>query len=293
MNGLRVISTGVLLPALTLCISIGSAGGGPPESVNQFPCGAAMTSPSVSSDIEACQADAGNDQTPAADEQRQQYIREVLAKSRVAGKRLDRTASGFFVSADGFFITTANVVDGCAAVSVSPMYGEVVLGRVITRDERTGFALLQTGIASPGTATIVGSETFNRNPVYMLGYPVLGSITSKPALTPVRILNSQKTGLDVRAMLIDGDIQPGYNGGPVLDSGGGVIGLVIPGKTQSYGTTDAPVTSMGLAVPSETLIAFLEKSDADYRTGQQLPPKPPDRILVDSRPFVAQVGCWQ
>ncbi len=293
MNGLRRISTWISLPALTLCISIGPAAGRPLEFVNQFPCSPAMDSASSPFDAVVCQADAGNAQTPAVDEQRQQYIRKVLAKSKVAGKRLDRTASGFFVSADGLFITTANAVHGCAAVTVSPMYGEIALGKVIAHEERTGFALLQTDIASPGTAILVSSEAFNRNPVYMLGYPVLGSITSEPALTAVRVLNSQKTGFDVRAMLIDGDVQPGYNGGPVLDSGGGVIGLVVPGKTQSYKTTDAPVDSMGLAIPSEALPAFLERSGVDYRAGLQLPPKPPERLLIDSRPFVAQVGCWQ
>ncbi len=292
MNGLREISTWMSLPALILCISIGPAGARPLQSINQFSCGTAMAPASPQAVV--CLADTGNVQTPAVDEQRKQYIRGVLAKSKVAGKRLDRTASGFFVSAGGFLVTTANVVHGCAAVSISPMDGEIVLGKVIAREEPSGFALLQADIASPGTAILVSSEgAFNRNPIYILGYPVLGSITSEPALTPVRALNSQKTVFDVPTMLIDGNVQPGYNGGPVLDSGGGVIGLVIPGKTQSYGTTDVPVDSMGLAIPSEALITLLEKSGADFRTGLQLPPKPPERILIDSRPFAAQVGCWQ
>lgn len=291
---LRRPRTWILSLAMILCSSAGPVGARPLERINQSlsdPMSALLPSPAPSL---VCQADAANIGSPIVDEQRKQYIRGVLARSKVAGRRLDRTASGFFVSADGNLITTASIVHECESVSVSPMYGEIMFAKVIATEDAAGIALLHADIASPGIATLISSEgAYKRNPVYMLGYPELGSITAEPALSSVRVRNSQQTAFGVSTMLVDGDVRSGYNGGPILDSSGGVIGVVTPGKTQLYGTSAPQVDSMGLAVPSESLFAFLEKSGIDYRTGQQLPPKPADRILIDSRPFAAQIGCWQ
>jgi serine protease Do len=227
-------------------------------------------------------------------DQRKQYIQGVLGRSKVAGKRLDHAGSGFFVSVDGDLITTSSVIDGCSVVSISPMYGEIALARVVQTEPSSGIALLRADITVPGVAILTGSEgAFYRHPIYVLGYPQLGSVTGEPTLTPVRALNSQKTAAAVPAILIDGDIRSGFNGGPVLDSGGSAIGVMAPGKTQVSGATDGTVESTGMAIPSERIVSFLEAAGVDYQTGLQLPPKPPERLLTEARPLVAQIGCWQ
>jgi S1-C subfamily serine protease len=242
----------------------------------------------------ACQAEPDTAEQPDDIEQRKKYVQGVLSRSNLAGRRLDRTGSGFFASSDGDVITTISTINGCSLVSVSPMVGEMILATVTATDEAAGLALLHVNMASPGVATLTSSEgAVNRKPIYILGYPVLGSVTTAPALTPVRVLNSQQIATGISATLISGDVRPGYNGGPLLDSGGGVIGVVAPGKTQFYGTTQEPSDSVGLALPSESLLAFLDRTSIPYRTDMQLPPKPPDRLLIDSRPFAAQIGCWQ
>jgi S1-C subfamily serine protease len=265
----------------------------PVDRVNQSRCEPAAPVPASDPSSVTCQTETA-DETSATALKRKQYIQRVLAKSKVAGLRLDHTASGFFIAADGTLLTTASVVRDCAAVSVSPMYGEIALAKVVATEQAAGIALLHADIAAPGVAMVISSEgAFKRNPVYILGYPTLGSVTAEPVLTPVRVLNSQQTAQSVSTMLIDGDVRSGYNGGPIVDSGGGVIGIMTPAKSQLYGATDAPVVGMGLAAPSERLVEFLDQSGVDYRTGQQLPPKPAERILIDSRPFAAQIGCWQ
>ena len=241
----------------------------------------------------SCQSESGEADDPAKD-QRKQYIKDVLAKSKVGGRQLERAGSGFFVSADGSLVTARALVTDCALISVSPTFGGLDLATLVASDEATGLALLQADLVAPGIAPLIGSEGgYKRNPVYLLGYPALGSFTTAPALTPVQVLNSQQTVSSVSMMLINGDFRSGYNGAPVLDSSGSVIGVVIPGKNQSYAAADAPLNNVGLAVPTEALLAFLGKHDINPRIGLQLPPKPSDRMLIDSRPFAAQVGCWQ
>lgn len=285
------------LPLAALCFAAaGQVGAQSPDRVNEYTCSSAAPG-SDAPPAAICQAETPANpppESPTTVEPRKQYLREALSKSKVAGKRLDNTASGFFVSEKGDLITTAGVVSGCAAISVSPMYGELTLAKVVATDDDAGIALLHVDISSPGVATFIPSEgVVNRGQVYLLGFPILGSVTSEPALTPVRVLNAQRTVHDVLAMLIDGDVRSGYNGGPILDSGGGVIGVLTPGKAQFSGSTDAPVDSMGMGVPSEFLRAFLEKLGIDHETGMAVPPKTRERIVIASRPFAAQIGCWQ
>lgn len=246
-----------------------------------------------SSSTPACQSEPGEAEDPAK-EQRKQYIKDVLSKSKVAGRQLETAGSGFFVSGDGSLVTARALVSDCALISVSPTFGELDLATLVGSDEATGLALLRTDVVPPGIAPLIGSEgAYKRNPVYLLGYPALGPITTAPALAPVQVFNSQQTASSVSTMLINGDFRSGYNGAPVLDSSGSVIGVVVPGKNQSYAAADAPLDNVGLAVPTEALLAFLDKHAIEARVGLQLPPKPSDRLLVDSRPFAAQIGCWR
>lgn len=282
-----------VLVALAVTASAGITSDGDSNEVDllawQSPRGQGIESSSTS----LCQSEAGEVEDPAT-EQRKQYIKDVLSKSKVAGRQLELAGSGFFVSGDGSLVTARALVSDCALISVSPTFGELDLATLVGSDEATGLALLRADVVPPGIAPLIGSEgAYKRNPIYLLGYPVLGPITTAPALTPVQVFNSQQTSSSVSTMLINGDVRSGYNGAPVLDSSGSVIGVVIPGKNQSYAATDAPLDIVGLSVPTEALLAFLEKHAIEPRVGLQLPPKPSDRLLIDSRPFVAQIGCWR
>jgi S1-C subfamily serine protease len=282
-----------VLATLAVAASAGITSNGESNEVEQVAWQSLRGKGGELSSTPSCQSESGEAQDPAK-EQRKQYIKDVLSKSKVAGKQLQLAGSGFFVSDDGSLITARALVSDCALISVSPTFGELDLATVVGSDEATGLALLRTDVVPPGIAPLIGSEgAYKRNPVYLLGYPALGPITTAPALTPVRVFNSQQTVSSVSMMLINGDFRSGYNGAPVLDSGGSVIGVVIPGKNQSYAAADAPLDNVGLAVPTEALLAFLAKHAIEPRVGLQLPPKPSDRLLIDSRPFAAQIGCWR
>jgi len=288
----RVLSW--VLAALALTASAGIASDGASQEVDWPAWQGLHGKGTESSSTPSCQSESSGAEDPAK-EQRKQYIKDVLSKSKVAGKQLQLAGSGFFVSEDGSLVTARALVSECALISVSPTFGDFELATLVASDEATGLALLRTAmVPPPGIAPLIGSEgAYKRNPVYLLGYPVLGPITTAPALTSVQVVNSQQTFSSVSMMLINGDFRSGYNGAPVLDSSGSVIGVVIPGKNQSYAAADAPLDNVGLAVPTETLLTFLEEHAIEPQVGLQLPSKPRARLLIDSRPFAAQIGCWR
>ena len=263
-------------------------------------CEATETTAAASHDI--CQGEAtGAEETGATGQSRKDYIKRVLSKSAgksseidLRGKQLARAGSGFFVARTGTIVTNHRLVDGCALLSVSPMFGEMAAATLVGTDPEADLALLRADVVPPGIASFAGSTGAPYGErTYVIGYPGLGATTDEPALTSVRILGSQKSVFDLSTIVIEGAIRSGNNGGALLDSSGGVIGIVLASATQTYAATGGDVDIVGLALPNETLQDFLHKNRVEESVGLKLPPKSEDRLLIDARPFMAQVGCWR
>lgn len=263
-------------------------------------CEATETTAAASLGI--CQDEAtGDEETDATEQSRKDYIKRVLSKSAgkssgidLRGKQLARAGSGFFVAKDGTIVTNHRLVDGCALLSVSPMFGELAAATLVGTDPEADLALLRADVVPPGIASFAGSTgaPYGES-TYVIGYPGLGATTDEPTLTSVRILGSQKSVFDLSTIVIEGAIRSGNNGGALLDSSGGVIGIVLASATQTYAATGSDVDIVGFALPNETLQDFLHKNRVEDRVGLKLPPKSEDRLLIDARPFMAQVGCWR
>jgi serine protease Do len=243
----------------------------------------------------ACQGVVAQNANPSPDQdERKRYIQGVLSKSKVQGKRLALSGSGFFVAQDGTLVTNHLLVSDCAAVSISPVVGEMMLADTIAHDATIDLALLRAPSAPPAVARLAESQgALKREPAYVIGYPGPGPMTTMPGLTPVETMGSQKTALGISTIILKGGLTSGNNGGPLLDSGGGVVGVMVASKSQTYTATDGQAPSIGLALPSEGLRQFLDLHDIDYQLGLELPPKPAERLFIDARRFMAQVGCWQ
>ena len=242
----------------------------------------------------ACQEIAQEGEATPDQENRKQYIRDVLSKSKLQNRRLARAGTGFFIDLDGNLITNFRLVDGCAAVSVSPVVGDMLVAQIVAYDTTLDLALVRADLRPPAIASLIGSEgALTREPTYIIGYPRSGPLMSSPVLTRVEVLGAQKTALGRPTVLVKGDVRSGNNGGPLLDSGGGVIGALIAGKIQNDSASSADKSLVGQALPTEAIREFLDARDVDYQIGLELPPKPPDRLITDARRFMAQIGCWQ
>ncbi len=241
----------------------------------------------------------GDEEAEAIKQKRRNFIRSVLSKPsgpKVQGKRLAGVGSGFFVATDGSLITSYHVIDDCAAVSISPTFGEMVLASSVVSNEKTDLALLHADLVPPGIAGLIESaDAFYRGQAFLVGYPNQGLVTIEPVATPVEVLHRQRTTFDAPAIVIRGDVRPGNSGGPLLDSGGSVIGVVFAkvNSVKAYEATGEVVRDIGLALPTEVVQTFLDAQGVRYSASQRRMPQPEDQILDDARPFVAQIGCWK
>lgn len=239
------------------------------------------------------------DEAASIRQQRRDYIQKVLAKPPhpdVAGMQLAGLGSGFFVAPDGSVVTSHHVIESCAAVSITPTFGEMRLATAVAEDPKTDLALLRSDITPPGIASIVaGAGPAIIGSAYVIGYPNKGMVTIEPILTTVEVIGRESNSPKGPAIVLRGDIRRGNSGGPLLDTGGSVLGVVFA-KVDSvtvYQTTSQVVQEIGLASPGDILTTFLSAQGVDYRVGYGRPPQPVDRIMEDLRPFMAQIGCWK
>ena len=135
------------------------------------------------------------------------------------------TGSGFRVSPNGHVITNAHVVRGCTHVRVSS--GTPV--RVLGYDDAADLALLQ--LSSPTNGSIAafrqGRGIRSGSNVVVVGYPLHGIVASEATVTAGIVSALAGPGDDRRLIQITAPVQPGSSGGPVLDSSGNVVGVVV------------------------------------------------------------------
>ena len=239
------------------------------------------------------------DEAAARRDQRRDYIQKVLSKApdpRLQDKTLTRVGSGFFIADDGSVLTSHHIVEGCTGISVAPTFGELRLATGMVPDQEADLALLQTGAAPPGIAVFAqDSGAAIMASAFVSGYPEQGMVTTAPVLTAVEVLRREADTPHGPAMVIRGDVRKGNSGGPLLDTGGNVIGVVVAkiDSVAMYKATGEAVVDIGLTLPGDRVQRFLKAQSVRYRQDQRQPLQSPDRLLENTRSFMVQVGCWK
>ncbi|MGF1630429.1 MAG: serine protease [Kiloniellaceae bacterium] len=240
-----------------------------------------------------------DEEAAAIRQQRRDYIQKVLSRSNDANdpdRHLASLGSGFFVARDGSVITSRHVVDGCATVSVTPTFGETKIAEAVVLNEQADLALLRTDMVAPGVAPLVPNKgPAVIGPAFIVGYPELGMATIEPIVTAVEILHRESRTAYGPAIVVRGDVRRGNSGGPLLDGGGDVIGVVVAkiDSVSVYNVTGDVVREIGLVLPGDVLLRFLEEHGISHLEAQRRPPQSNARVLEDARPFMVRIGCWR
>ena len=195
------------------------------------------------------------------------------------------SASGFYIDASGAVLTTSAVTANCGALTIE---GEVPM-RLAHSDMGLGVAILipterQAPIASARFQTAVpklGSE------IAVAGYSY-GGVLSMPtlslgALSDLRGLNGEET---VKRLKIA--VQAGDAGGPVLDAGGAVLGMLLPRQS---GGPQLP-EDVNFALDTDALLPALSAAGIRAGTtarGGNLSAEELSRAAAD---ITVLVGCW-
>jgi S1-C subfamily serine protease len=172
--------------------------------------------------------------------------------------------TGFVVSNQGHILTNNHVVAGCRTLETRD--GKPL--QVLSRDTSSDLALLQEDFVPSAVAVFrTGSAPKLGDSVVAFGFPLPGILSSEGNVS-VGIL-SATSGLqnDVRFVQISAPVQPGNSGGPLFDSSGHVIGVVVAkldAVRVAQITGDVP-QNVNFAVHWAEVRAFLEDAAVPYR----------------------------
>lgn len=146
------------------------------------------------------------------------------------------TGSGYSIG-NGFIVTNNHVVDGAKSISIKGVKGDMnngYIAEVVATDKANDIAVLRiTDSRFNGFGTIPYSVSTRMadvgEDVFVLGYPLTQALGNEIKLANGIV--SSRTGYqgDVSTYQMSAPVQPGNSGGPMFDSKGNVIGIVVAG----------------------------------------------------------------
>ncbi len=143
-----------------------------------------------------------------------------------------KSGTGFFISKAGHIITNEHVVRGCKSVkirgAVAPTHAEV-----IKTDNEIDLALLRTKTIPPRIAPIRSARDEIRigEKLLVIGYPKKHGQTGISKLTHSKVKGLKGPLGGDQWVQFEDSARQGNSGGPLLDSSGNVIGVVM-GKAE-------------------------------------------------------------
>ncbi|MCW3100679.1 MAG: putative lipoprotein [Chthonomonadaceae bacterium] len=228
-----------------------------------------------------------------------------LATALVDVEEVDGIAEGsaFCIDASGLFVTNAHVVEGLKSggkltlVLYSGEKEQVKLAaRVVMQEKEMDLAILQAVRPHNLTTMKLGSSDglVETMPVAAFGYPFGSDLAVKdgdyPAITVStgHITALRKVDGKLASIQLDASLNPGNSGGPIIDSKGDVIGIVMEGIPGSGINSAIPVVSLRTLLTRMNIlftppVVQTGHLDAPHQFHIQLlaPPQNAEKVTVD------------
>jgi len=155
------------------------------------------------------------------------------------------SGSGFFIDDKGTVLTSATIIGDNTAARVSINGGEFQAARIVGTDKRSGLAELQ--VADDGSPALPLGESTDMKTGYLvfaIGFPLGADAAPSQGLVSgfdVRYMNQFFATTHIHASV---PISPGQVGGPLLNTKGEVIGLVVPSPDDGRSIYALPVEAI-------------------------------------------------
>ncbi len=155
--------------------------------------------------------------------------------------------TAFAISPDGYFLTNAHVIEAADVVKVFTGNSGELTATILGQDPHTDLAVISVAAAVPMPESPFGDSDALEvgDAVIAVGSPAPLEVTQTPGL--ITDVAHEGLGLATYQGVIqfNQEIQPGSSGGPLLNSAGQVVGVLLasgPGNAES-------ATGFGYAIP--------------------------------------------
>jgi uncharacterized protein len=169
------------------------------------------------------------------------------------------TGSGFFVTEDGYLLTSYHVVADANTIKVKTTLG-TFRTRLVASDKANDVAMLKAEGTFPALPIAPSRGVKLGGSVFTIGFPNIDLQGFAPKLTKGEISSLTGAEDDPRAFQISVAVQPGNSGGPLVDMNGNVVGIVEArlADMPTLKSTGSLPQNVNYAVKSSVLSALLE-----------------------------------
>jgi DNA repair protein RadC len=193
----------------------------------------------------------------------------------------------------GRALTNAHVIEDCRAVRIRAAGGADLAGRVLASDRERDLALVEVPPeAGPPLSFRRDTNVRRGEGVVTYGFPLAGLLSSGPTLTTGEISALAGLSDNQRQFQISAPVQPGNSGGPLLDMGGNVVGVIVSklnAQRVAQRTGDIP-QNVNFAVKGIEALAFLRQHRVEPRLAESATRSAPE-VGETAHPSVLFIRC--
>ena len=210
--------------------------------------------------------------------------RGLLAGLEVRHPKMSR--SGFFVTPQGMVLTSLQAVETCGKIDIERTVG----AKVTFTDPGLGIALLTPDTTlAPKTIASFASVAQVGSKVALSGYSyedkLPAPVVSLGVLEETQGLNAEPGQVRLSLTALPGDV-----GGPVLDTSGAVLGMLLPPDVTSG--KQLPV-GVAIATSAAVLVSALSAQGLTPATATTTTAATPDALAAIARNMTVLVSCWE
>ena len=220
---------------------------------------------------------------PAAGSNEDQRI-DLLAGLEIRQPKLTR--SGFYVDQSGAVVTSVDILDNCGRITIDEDYE----AEVVARDDASGIAVLRAKeeLSPVSVAAFQQSVPRLQSEIALAGYSY-GGILGAPTMSfgqvaDLRGLNGEPELKRLALAALEGDV-----GGPVVDAGGAVLGMLLPASKNGRQLPDG----VNFAVGSEALTRVLQQAGITVDETSEQSRIPPETLTRQASDMTVLVSCWE
>lgn len=206
--------------------------------------------------------------------------------SGLAIRKPKLTASGFFVDRQGRVATTDTAVANCGRITLNSDYN----AEVMATDPALGVAVLRAtqSLAPNDVAQFRDGAPRLQSEIAVAGFSFGGVLPSATMtfgrLSDLSGLNGENTLSRLAVTTLDGDA-----GGPVLDDGGAVIGMLVPHDAGGRQLPD----NVNFATNSAALQQVLTRAGVSPQVTPGLARLDPVDLTEKATAMTVLVSCWE
>lgn len=194
--------------------------------------------------------------------------------------------SGFYVDGQGTVVTTDAVTRGCGRITIEEEHE----ADLVIRDESLGVAVLRpkTALAPAAVAAFQQAVPRLQSEIAVAGYSY-GGVLGAPTMTfgrlaDLRGLNGEERLKRLALTALDGDA-----GGPVVDTGGAVLGMLLPGADKGRKLPD----DVSFAADAQAVQALLAEAGVSPRATQEMSRMAAETLTDKAVRMTVLVSCWE